>query len=241
MNSTYASQLEDEHRAQLMSEFTYLDEYRRLTHQLLMESAKLHQSVLTHRHAPRNISAVEKYFLRRLISDPSITIKPADKNLGLALVDTTWYQTELKKMLSDKTTYRVFTQRQTTGGKTKDCLKQLKQDLHAQVKILTARHKNELGLIDSAVPKFLEQFITEKTAKVPIIYLLIKVHKPSGLCGRPIVPSHSWLTTAMSKVVDHLLQQIIKEANITHLVKVLKSFGPSELNLFTSQQKKVSS
>ena len=131
-------------------------------------------------------------------------------------------------MLSDKTTYRVFTQRQTCG-KTKDCLKQLKQDLHAQVKILTARHKNELGLIDSAVPKFLEQFITEKTAKVPIIYLLIKVHKPSGLCGRPIVPSHSWLTTAMSKVVDHLLQQIIKEANITHLVKDTKSFEFCEL------------
>ena len=55
-------------------------------------------------------------------------------------------------------------------------------------------------------------------------YLLIKVHKPKGLCGRPIVPCTRWITTPASVLVDHLLQEIVKKANIPWLVKDTKSF-----------------
>src|SRR6185312_9262302 len=56
-----------------------------------------------------NYTRVDSSFLHRLMTDPTITIKPADKNLGMVIVDTTWYKQEMKQMLGQKKTYERIT------------------------------------------------------------------------------------------------------------------------------------
>ncbi|HVX01493.1 MAG TPA: hypothetical protein VHA52_13810 [Candidatus Babeliaceae bacterium] len=222
-NASYAQATEDKHRPELAAEFNELDKYRQLTFKLLTQITTLNHNHLLSTHPRRNYSNTELNFIRSLMSDRSITIKPADKNLGLVLVDTNWYNNELKRMLSDKITYQAFKQYEFKRGKSVDQLKALLKDLHLQVQQLAKQYTTELDELHPSAKTYLEQGMTEHTAQVPSIYLLIKVHKPNGLCGRPIVPSHSWSTSAASKIVDQALQEIVKAANITHLVKDTKS------------------
>jgi hypothetical protein len=206
-----------------MAELRSLDQYRKLTTQLLTQTAQLTSDALLQRPPRRNYGATESAFLRRLMSDPSVTIKPADKNLGLALVDTAWYRAELKRMLGDRVTYQPVKKHMQLRGKSIDSLQHVQEQLHLQLKQLATKHGPELNEVDASAQRFLTQSVTDKTAQLPGIYLLIKVHKPSGLCGRPIVPSHSWLTSSASKLADHLLQLIVQQANIVHLVRDTKS------------------
>ena len=39
-----------------------------------------------------------------------IIIKPCDKNLGIAVMQTEWYIKEAKKQLNDTTTYKALTE-----------------------------------------------------------------------------------------------------------------------------------
>jgi hypothetical protein len=45
--------------------------------------------------------------------------------------------------------------------------------------------------------------------RVPVFYLLIKLHKPQ-LCGRPITSSVNWILHPLSKVLDHILQPFLR-------------------------------
>jgi hypothetical protein len=38
-------------------------------------------------------------------NDPSITVKPSDKNMGLCILDAVWYVAECNRQLSDPATY----------------------------------------------------------------------------------------------------------------------------------------
>jgi len=206
-----------------------LEGYRRNTFALLHGAAATEcQRAFVQQHR-RNHSATDTEFLRRLMNDASITIKPADKNLGLALVDTSWYNAELHRMLSDQVTYRLMRRSHLVKGKQEPLTPAILQaTLLAELEKLVQAHESCLKrcyphLADTLL-KYLRTAVNTATCKLPGIYLLIKVHKASGLCGRPIVPSTSWLTAPASVVVDHLLQDIVRKANITHLVKDTKSF-----------------
>jgi hypothetical protein len=158
--------------------------------------------------------------LKELLTDASITIKPADKNLGLAFVDTSWYNAELKRMLADTVTYKKIVADSAS-------LVKLTAQLVKQLKTLAKRHAATLTdwFPDHGekMVKYLSHKITADKAAIPHIYLLIKVHKPKGLCGRPIVPCTRWLTTPASVLADHLLQDVMKKAAIPWLVKDTKS------------------
>jgi hypothetical protein len=200
-----------------------LDQYRSVTLPALtlaVNSATLRERI--------NTSRDDLTFLQRLMHDRSITCKPADKNLGLALVDTEWYDCELKRMLADTITYKriIFTK---TNGRSQltSTLPQLTTRLMSELKKLVARHISTLtewypSHADQMI-KFLARRVTTTTMQLPEIYLLIKVHKPKGLCGRPIVPSMNWITTPASILVDHLLQEILRSHPIPWLVKDTKS------------------
>ena len=96
-------------------------------------------------------------------------------------------------------------------------LKMLAHDFAASLELWNPKHgKRALQYLTSTV--------TQTNCAVPKIYLLIKVHKAAGLSGRPIVPSTRWLTTPASVLVDHLLQEVMREAAIPHIVKDTKSF-----------------
>ncbi len=203
-----------------------LDRYCRSTLDLLTRTASLehHHQLVRHQrinHSPRDLA-----FVRRLMTDASITIKPADKNLGMCLVDSDWYNSELHRMLTDRVTYKPFNLIDDAG---KACsLKQLQERIFGELKQIASQGQRTLEgwhphLADQAL-KYLTHASTATTCKVPDIYLLIKVHKAAGLSGRPIVPSTHWLTTPASVLVDHLLQEVMRGARIPHIVKDTKSF-----------------
>lgn len=236
--SHYTDLLEDKQRAADPHAFDLLDLYTKHTSSLLRSASDFdHRSSLIQRQR-RNFSTTDADFIRRLMTDPAITIKPADKNLGMVLVDTAWYEAELSRMLGDSVTYQPFStysERRPHGRGSKVVI----VDFPAHQKLLLMRltqlatsHAKSFEQWDreygtdlaDQVPKFLSRKISDETCSVPTIYLLIKVHKASGLCGRPIVPATHWLTTPASVVVDHLLQEIFRKANIQHIVKDTKSF-----------------
>jgi hypothetical protein len=175
-----------------------------------------------------NHSAHDRRFIKELLTDRSITIKPADKNLGLAFVDTSWYNSELKRMLSDTITYKPCQNiTDTNGTLIRFSVDELKIKLLVQLKSIADRYRSTLMEWNSEqaeqIGKYLSQKINKESSSVPNIYLLIKVHKPKGLCGRPIVPCTRWITTPASVLADHLLQEIMRKANIYWLIKDTKS------------------
>ena len=52
-----------------------------------------------------NLSIGEQIALKELINNKNIVIKPADKNLGVTLMDLVWYMEECKRQLSDSKVY----------------------------------------------------------------------------------------------------------------------------------------
>lgn len=204
-----------------------LQQYRQRTETALTAAVtdpRTRSSILRQR---ANLTSQDRLFMQRLMSDPDITIKPADKNLGMVLVDTTWYDTEIKRMLKDRVTYSPIEQHCSTS-KRDLTFATIQKKLLGQLPLLANRHASTLERWHPThaeqMERFLKQRITATKFTVPSIYLLIKVHKPSGLCGRPIVPSHSWITAPASVLVDHLLQDIVKQKQIEWMVVDTKSF-----------------
>lgn len=206
---------------ELNSEFQELATYFSFTKNLI-SSALSNVTIPKHLNFHRD----DQTFMHRLIDDPDVTCKPADKNLGLVLVDTKWYNEELTKMLSDTVTYIKF------GDRSKPILPQvnaLKANLSKQLKVLAEKYTSTLkewygDIQGDAMANFLQHGITQKDIAIPEIYLLIKVHKPKGLCGRPIVPCRKWITTPASVLVDYLLQDCLKGTKIEWIVKDTKTF-----------------
>ena len=224
-----------------------LEKYREETTKLLTKAVGSSQAKLVEDWQQKtthdNQSKKDELFINRLMNDTSITIKPADKNLGLVIVDTSWYCQELQRMLMDRNTYRPFTlnsihrNNPTIMGKKialpgtikiTSTFETLKQELGNQFNAMIRKHTStiEKWAPENAdqIIKFLKHNTSPTGCILPRIYLLIKIHKSSGLCGRPIVPSHSWITSSASKVVDHLLQEIVKGADIPWLIRDTKSF-----------------
>lgn len=219
-------------RPQFAVEMQQLDQYAKSTLTLLDYATKHdhHHSLVQHQR--QNHSRADADFVRRLMSDESITIQPADKNLGLALVDTTWYHAELTRMLSDTGTYAKFSLADGIAIKNKHhalksqehMVELLLDHLEFMMKFHDATLMEWYGEVQAEqMLNYLKSRVTKKDAEIPTIYLLIKVHKPSGLCGRPIVPSTRWVTTPASVVVDHLLQEVMRAAKIPWLVKDTKT------------------
>lgn len=215
--------------AAAINDLDMFDAYERQTTKLLSASTNLDQYVTTIRNQQRNFSKHDAEFMQRLMSDPTITIKPADKNLGMVLVDTHWYENELDRMLSDKVTYQLI--HKDTIGTATTTVAEIQTKLLEKLCELADNSKDALTDWDAQhhtdlagrLVTFIKRQITAENCAIPSIYLLIKVHKASGLCGRPIVPATRWLTTPPSVLVDHLLQQIFREKNVEHIVKDTKS------------------
>lgn len=244
----FADQREDEARSEHNHHQYWLDRYRSHTLSLLHRAlnSNMFSKAAIASSTPVNYSRHESAFIRRLMQEPSITIKPADKNLGMVLVDTSWYDSELNTMLRDTVTYRPvrFQQsRRAPRDGSHISVEQLQKTLLDQLTRLADRHHSDLERWNPEqadhVVRYLQRHVTTTNVMLPTIYLLIKVHKPKGLCGRPIVPSTRWATTAASVVADHLLQEIVKRANIQHIVKDTKSFiNELEHTSFSDQQRR---
>lgn len=123
------------------------------------------------------------------LAEKRLLAKLTDKNLGLAVIPIDWYDTQILDLLKDSDTYKpVF------KVPTQDLL----DTLHGQVS-------------SWRLPPAMEKYIRQRTeSELPEFHAIPKVHKAPWKL-RPIVPSHSWVTTTTSTVLDHLCQPLLKQ------------------------------
>lgn len=171
-----------------------------------------------------NVSPVLAEAITRLKSLKDIIIKPADKNMGMVVLDAAWYQGECERLLGDPAVYAEIPA--------------------AHIPQIVAQLRKELGNIvtrwqpafPEAVYKYLMNSAVSKV-QVPYFYLLPKVHKMQEITpeflhqlkGRPIAANHSWVTTAASIYLADVLNEVCFNKfeqvlpNSTTLVKLLES------------------
>ena len=225
-HSHFLDQLEASHLGDdLGLDMRLVDQYRNSTLPLLKKAtdAECHR-VLSQRYRI-NVKVKEIDFIRSLVENINITCKPADKNLGLVLIDTEWYVTELRRMLSDRVTYSIV----PTGSRPNVTLAKLQDHLLNELHQLVKKHRSTIQTYDpihcDLIINFLLHRITksgDNAAVIPTIYGIVKVHKPR-LAMRPIVPCTRSVTTPASVVVDELLQRVLHEAKVPWIVRDTKS------------------
>ena len=160
--------------------------------------------------------------LKYLQNNHNIIIKPTVKNLGLTIIDQNWYNNDCYSQLNDKKYYKHIENQspldivQITAKKYMHIIKKYMHEQLPQSIIKYLTNRKEVSPVLSTIPEF---------------YILPKLHKPI-IKGRPIVASHNWISTPMSKFIDAILQfsiidQIANKTpmilkNSTELIKYLE-------------------
>lgn len=126
----------------------------------------------------------------RYLIDHRLLCLITDKNLGIAVVPVNWYDTACRTHIEDGPY---------------DFIKD-----HISITDI----QSELSRIETtALLPQIRKFIASQPcpADLPTFYGIPKIHK-SPWTLRPIVPTHAWLTANIGKVVDHLLQPIMRSS-----------------------------
>ena len=142
--------------------------------------------------------------LTTLKHNKKITIKPADKNLGLTILDTSEYKNMCYKHLNDTNTYKLIDDYSPDPSYYK-----LRSILNYYKK-LHINNDNTLALTKLA--SSLTQLHNHKSLRIAPFYCLPKIHKStiSPIPGRPIASSIGTLTYHTSVYLDTQLQPILK-------------------------------
>ena len=112
-----------------------------------------------------NLTEKQQIALNKLQKNrKSITIKPADKNLGLVLMNTDHYIMQCLAHLTDTSTYRLTTSYPL-------------EDIERNMVHILNNFKYELDNRDKRLYKFLQK--SQKTTRVPCFYGIPKIHKSS--------------------------------------------------------------
>lgn len=143
--------------------------------------------------------------VRQVLQDKQLLVLGTDKNLGIAVVDVHWYNEQAIKQLGDKTTYRnthhlMVLQyiRRAKSGIIKAC-----EEANETIWPDEIEEEWEFPILS----KYLMHSVNDEP-KIPEFKGLPKIHK-SPWTLRPIIPSHSWITSGASQVVDYLLRPIL--------------------------------
>lgn len=188
---------------------------------------RLHTAILSlpqHQSRHPNLTVQEWHELQRLRhgnrnhSNTDWIIKPADKNLGIAVMTRTWYIHEVMRQLDDPQYYVPFPQNE---------LKPTMAHYYNMLCYRVQQAMNEGTIAQDRTSSFIFLRTTPATAQPGHFYLTIKVHKNPPV-GRPIVPSHSWLTQPASIWLDAMLQPVVQRLphyirNSTALIQFLET------------------
>ena len=142
-----------------------------------------------------NISPKERNAVKKLKSARTeITIKPADKNLGIVVLNTDDYVTQCTSLLSDTTTYR-----QTQEYPREQIKKELTNTL--------VNFKTHISNYNKKLYDFL---LPGHNTQVPQLYGIPKVHKNFKHLPplRPIVSHCNSQLNPTAKLLDHCLQPL---------------------------------
>ena len=124
----------------------------------------------------------------------SVTVKPADKNLGIVLMNTDDYVTNCTKLLSDTRTYRLATEYP-------------KGDISRQVVDIVNSYKSQLYNYNKRLYTFL---LPRTHSSIPQFYGIPKIHKKFTNFPpiRPIVSQTNSLLGPTARFLDHILQPL---------------------------------
>ena len=166
----------------------------------------------------KHINNVVPKTFNDFIHHPDILIKPSDKNLGLTVIDKRWYIIEGLKQLQNPAYYKILNKNLFTGENLVKFIQELKANALGVLQLIRSPYC--LNIYNKQVEKFLMDSIS-KNDKLPTFHLLPKIHK-TPVQGRPIVPSHSWVTTGFSVYIDSFLQEwMVYSYNIIKDTKAL--------------------
>jgi len=158
-----------------------IHDYLSLTRQTLIK--KMNKSTALKQ---KNLKSNSRKTLQKLIRNKNLIIKPSDKNLGITLLSKNDYTKEALRLLSDSTTYAKV-EKNTIPG----------EDIRHWINFFIVKHRSKFSDFEW---NYLNYYSEQKTI-IPKFYIIPKIHK-TPWSGRPIVASHSWITTPISKIVD---------------------------------------
>lgn len=146
--------------------------------------------------------------LKKLRNNKNIVIKPADKNLGLVILNCKDYETMCLKHLNDQTTYRICNFADKDLENTY-LFAELRTILATHNKLITYPKSNILSKLASS----LLQLQHSKLLRYSPFYCLPKLHKRKEppYDGRPIVSSLNSATYATSRYIDNLLKPLLSK------------------------------
>jgi hypothetical protein len=136
--------------------------------------------------------------LEKIKKTNGITIKPADKNLGLTIVDTEWYLGEANRQLNDRTTYEIV-----PGG---EPMHELREKLVALISHLASSDDSTAN----DLYHWLLQYSADDVHRTPRFYMIIKIHK-DPVAGRPITSIVNSLFLPASQWLDAMLQPVLRK------------------------------
>lgn len=137
---------------------------------------------------PKHSHVLDKFV--KWLRDNDLMVILADKNLGAVIVYRKWYDDQVMSHLNDETTYTKVDQPDP-------------KKIDAELRSILRRH----GIHDGDTRRQILPNLN--SIKLPNFYILAKLHK-TPVKSRPIVPSHSWITTHASQYVNDKLQPLLK-------------------------------
>ena len=147
---------------------------------------------------PSNLTPLQQKALQNLKQErQTITIKPADKNLGIVLMDTDNYITQCMSHLTDTNTYAI-----TPTYPTDTILRQLHNTL--------INFKTEIHGHNKHLYRFLHD--NPRHPRTPQFYGIPKIHKAYTHLPpvRPIVSQSSSILSPSALLIDHALQPLTR-------------------------------
>jgi Reverse transcriptase (RNA-dependent DNA polymerase) len=129
-----------------------------------------------------------------------LLVVATDKNLGLALISKTLYNDLVMRHLQNPATYQLIApainfRLSDHTLKSWASINEFTNDIWKPIIPNTEHYNNVINLDNFQIPKF---------------KILPKIHKPD-LSGRPIAGACAWITTQTSKILSHVLREIIKD------------------------------
>ena len=148
---------------------------------------------------------------KQIANRPDIHINKADKNLGITINHTQWYNDNYTKLLADKNTYTA-----RPDINTDNLLDYVKQS-HIQLRTLLRNLHTDINTKNVRTDD-------NTTYNTPQLNLLPKVHKLTTPAAphnehltpaRPIINAFNWTTTDISRTAEHLFKDLIQSITDT--------------------------
>ena len=145
-----------------------------------------------------NLSPQQQRAIRKLQrTRHSITIKPADKNLGIVILDTDDYLMQCCHILMDEKSYRVAE-------------RYPHDEIRKRIMNTVIAFKRTIQNVNGKLYNFLQTSVNNVHHNMPKLYGIPKMHKDFERIPplRPIVAQSSSMLNATAKFIDHALQPL---------------------------------